>query len=262
MTEDNFRKEWRWDRKKMDRHHRSNQALTGFFLLLIGTAALLKATMPEFPDWLFSWPMILIVIGVYSGIKSGFRNTTWFLLMLVGTVFLAGQINPDLHLRRFAWPIVFIAIGLFFIYNSSRSAARWSGEKKNRDNSDIEDASVVDQTTDSKEDFVDATSIFGGTKKNILSKNFKGGNIVNIFGGTEINLGQAEIQGQAVIDTTTIFGGFKLIIPSHWAVKSEAAVVFGGIEDKRTLPVTTNNPEKILLLKGTVIFGGIDIKSY
>jgi predicted membrane protein len=120
----------------------------------------------------------------------------------------------------------------------------------------------VDETTDSKEDYINSTSIFGGTKKNILSKNFKGGNITNVFGGTEIHLGQADIQGTAVIETTTIFGGTKLIIPSNWTVKSQAAVIFGGVEDKRAVVPTPDASEKILVLKGTVMFGGIDIRSY
>ncbi|TAL45394.1 MAG: hypothetical protein EPN92_07510 [Chitinophagaceae bacterium] len=189
-------------------------------------------------------------------------GTAWFILMMVGSIFLAGYINPDLHLSHYAWPIVFIAVGLFFILNSRRNFRFRQGEKKTGNSSGIEDATVIDESTDSKEDYVDVTSIFGGTKKNILSKNFKGGSIVNIFGGTELYLGQADIQGNAVIETTTVFGGTKLIVPSNWTVKSEAAVIFGGIEDKRTLPATVDNPEKTLILKGTVIFGGIDIKSY
>ena len=104
--------------------------------------------------------------------------------------------------------------------------------------------------------------IFGGTKKNVLSKDFKGGDVVNVFGGTELNLTQADIKGTAVLELTTIFGGTKLIVPSNWSIKSEAVTIFGGIEDKRQLPATQEAPEKLLLLRGTVLFGGIDIKSF
>ena len=117
-------------------------------------------------------------------------------------------------------------------------------------------------TSFSQDDYIDTTSIFGGTKKNILTKDFKGGDVVNVFGGTELNLTQADINGTAILELTTIFGGTKLIVPSNWSVKSEAVTIFGGIEDKRQLPPSLDQPEKILLLKGTVIFGGIDIKSF
>ena len=120
----------------------------------------------------------------------------------------------------------------------------------------------VGTDTYSSDDYVDTTSIFGGCKKNILTKDFKGGDVVNVFGGTELNLSQSDINGTAVLELTTIFGGTKLIVPSHWSVKSEAVTIFGGIEDKRQVSPSLDRPEKILLLKGTVIFGGIDIKSF
>ena len=109
---------------------------------------------------------------------------------------------------------------------------------------------------------MDSTSIFGGAKKIVISKNFKGGDLVNIFGGTELDLSQADFNGVAVVELTTIFGGTKLLVPSNWAVKSEAVTIFGGIEDKRKIPAGTETAEKTLLIRGTVIFGGIDIKSF
>jgi hypothetical protein len=111
------------------------------------------------------------------------------------------------------------------------------------------------------DDFIDSTSIFGGAKKNIISKNFRGGDLVNIFGGTELDLSRADFNGTAEIELTTIFGGTKLIVPSNWDVRSEAVTLFGGLEDKRNMS-TSENPTKTLVLKGTVIFGGIELKSY
>jgi hypothetical protein len=70
------------------------------------------------------------------------------------------------------------------------------------------------------------------------------------------------MMNNATIEVTTIFGGTKLIIPSNWEIKSEAVMIFGGIEDKRRMQTITGPPEKTLLLKGTVLFGGIEIKSY
>lgn len=244
-------------RKRVERHSRQGSIWTGFLILLIGVAALIKATVTDFPDWIFSWQMFLIVLGFFSGIRHGFKGATWFLLMVVGGVFLVNEINPDLGFRRYLWPSIMIVVGIFFILRPRRH--HWEdGEKKRPLQGDI----PIEEATYSSEDFVDSTSIFGGAKKNIISKNFKGGDLVNIFGGTELDLTQADFTGTAIIELTTVFGGTKLIVPSNWSIKSDAVIIFGGIEDKRKMQTITEASEKTLLLKGTVIFGGIDIKSY
>jgi predicted membrane protein len=115
------------------------------------------------------------------------------------------------------------------------------------------------------DDVLDSVSIFGGVKKSILSKEFKGGEIVNIFGGAELDFTQADINGIVVIDITQIFGGVKLIVPPHWQVTSDIAAIFSGFDDKRfnkhNLQSPPNN-NKLLVLKGTSIFAGVDIRSY
>jgi len=113
----------------------------------------------------------------------------------------------------------------------------------------------------SSEDFFDSTSVFGGVKKVILSKNFKGGDITCFMGGCEIDLTQADIQGRVSIDVTQVFGGTKLIVPSHWQVSTEMTAFFGSIEDKRKQPVETI-ADKILIIEGTSVFGGIEIRNY
>lgn len=240
---------------------------TGALLLIIGLAALLKISnaLPPEMNWVYDWPMILIVFGLFLGFKHNFRGGAWFVLLLIGGVFLVrNNFFKDVEIGPYIWPIVLIIIGLFFIL---RPKDRWHsacGQKKTSDPSAGNRSEAVFGTdaSDSREDYVNATSVFGGTKKNILSKNFKGGEIVNIFGGTELNLSQADIIGEAVIETTTIFGGIKLVIPSNWTVKSDAAAIFGGIEDKRPASPVEDNNHRILRLKGTVVFGGVDIKSY
>jgi predicted membrane protein len=116
----------------------------------------------------------------------------------------------------------------------------------------------------STEDIIDSTTVFGGVKKNIITKDFKGGDITTFFGGTDIDLMQADFTGKAVVDITQVFGGTKLVVPPHWQIKSEDLVcLFGAIEDKRPIRRDiVSDDQKILVLRGVCIFGGIDIKSY
>jgi predicted membrane protein len=237
---------------------RSNNVLTGAFILIIGIAALLKATLTNVPDWLFSWQILLMAFGVFIGFRHNFRGPSWLILVLIGGIFLLNEIYPEISFRRYLWPIAIIVVGLFIMLRPRRGW-RLNPNKKTEGTSD----SIFTEDIDySKEDFIDSTSIFGGSKKIIISKKFKGGDLVNIFGGNELDLSQADFTGVAVIEITTIFGGTKLLVPSNWSVKSEAVTLFGGIEDKRRMQTITENPEKTLVLRGTVIFGGIDIKSF
>jgi len=65
-----------------------------------------------------------------------------------------------------------------------------------------------------------------------------------------------------IIDITQVFGGTKIIVPSHWQVVSDLAAVFAGMDDKRIKNTAMPNSDKILVLKGVSIFAGIDIRSF
>jgi predicted membrane protein len=267
--ENRFKERWeerrrRWEERR-ERHGGKGHIWTGVFILIIGIAALVKASVTDLPTWVFSWQSFLILLGFFIGIKHGFKGGAWFILMLVGGAFLIPEIYPDISIRRYIWPGVMILIGISLILRPRRHRSKCRDDQKKKTTATgqgIEEATVIDETYDTKEDYVDSTSIFGGAKKNIISKNFKGGDLVSIFGGTELDLTRADFTGTAKLDLTTIFGGTKLIIPSNWTIKSEVVTIFGGMEDKRNMQTVTDNPEKILILDGTVIFGGIEIKSY
>ena len=60
-----------------------------------------------------------------------------------------------------------------------------------------------------------------------------------------------------------LFGGSKIIVPAGWRVKIEVTAIFGGYNDKRrSAPKTDEVVERELVLRGVVIFGGGEIKSY
>lgn len=224
---------------------RSGRVLGGLVLVIIGLLILGNRTGLDIPYWVFSWEMLVIGIGLYVGARHSFRPGSWMIAILIGAVFLADDMLDEFNLSNYVWPIVIISIGLFMIFRPRRRRGRFLGAE-----------------ADVNENEIDSISIFGGTKKNIISKEFKGGNITNVFGGTDINLMQADFKGAAMIDITQAFGGVKLLVPAHWNIKSEVVCVFGGIDDKRMLSKETPDAGKVLVLKGTCIFGGIDIKSY
>ena len=252
----------RWQ-QACEQRSRHSHIWTGAFILLIGIAALVKASVTDLPDWMFSWQVFLIALGVFIGLKHNFRGPSWFIMILVGGAFLIRDLYPELHVRRYIWPAILIMIGAFILLRPRRRLSFGDSGPGNPTPGAGEGATILDEEESwSQDDFIDTTSVFGGAKKNILSKDFKGGDIVTVFGGTELNLSQADIKGRVPLEITTIFGGTKLIVPSNWEVKSEAVTIFGGLEDKRSLPAVTHNPDKVLVISGTVLFGGIEIKSF
>ena len=70
----------------------------------------------------------------------------------------------------------------------------------------------------------------------------------------------SEMVGRVADRVVQIFGGAKFLVPANWVVKSEAVAILGGVDDKRN--VAQPEPGKQLVLKGFVMFGGIEIKSY
>jgi predicted membrane protein len=232
---------------------------TGLILVIIGGALLVRKINPDLPSWLFTWPMLLILIGVITAFKHNFRNPSWLIFLGVGGFFLADEIIVDLNLKPYFWPIIIMGIGLVFIL---RPRKRFRMEKEKWEDAFKQETGIGSSQHASMEDIIDSTSIFGGVKKVITSKDFKGGEIVCLMGGAEINLSQADIAGPVTIEMFLAFGGAKLIVPPHWEVRSETVAIFGGIEDKRAPQPGSFDPKKVLVIDGTAIFGGVEIKSY
>jgi len=241
----------------------------GIVLLFFGVIMLLKSIGFFIPNWVLSWPVFLIALGIYTGQRHQFRNPSSYILIIIGAIFLAEEIIPHVNFGNFVWPVAIIGIGLYFIIGKKKITNWGPGYDNQPDNLSWdkrvdEENRPIPPTDASSEDYFDIVSIFGGVKKNIVSKNFQGGEVVAIMGGAEIILTQADIVSSRVeLEITQIFGGTKIIVPPHWKISSDLVAIFGGIEDKR--PILSNPAfadEKLLIIKGTSIFGGIDIRSF
>ncbi len=259
-----------------DRSNNNSRVFAGLFIIAIGALFFIRQSGWDiFPGWLFTWPMILIAVGIFMGVKSDFRGSGWLIMLIIGGFFLLDDVLDMYALRRYLVPAILVSIGVMLILRPKKSN-RWKDEGNEKNVSSIFSTvqeqpvagttessyfSASDRATDSAEK-LDATAIFGAVKKNIVSKNFRGGDATSIFGGSEIDLSQADIHGTVKVDVTAILGGIKLIVPSHWVIKQEVAAIFGGVEDKRDIYNVTTAPNKILILEGTAFMGGIEISSY
>ncbi len=230
----------------MTAQKRNKSIYTGVVILLIGVVWLLRRAGLELPYWLFSWEMLLIAIGAVIGIDTKFKNPTSYILMIIGGVFLIDDVfGIPFRVMDYFWPLLVITVGLIIIFQSRIRAKR------------------ININAGGSGDKLDSVSVFNGVKRNITSKSFQGGEVVTIFGGTELNLMQADISGHSHLEVTVLFGGAKLIIPRNWEVRPEVTTIFGGVDDKRLSAVEiVTEDDKILTITGTVVFGGLDIVNY
>lgn len=245
---------------------------SGLFLVIAGLLLLAYKMGAPIPGWIFTWPVLLIAIGLIIGLKSNFHNPGSFIMILIGSIFLIDQQIPGIDFHNYIAPIILIGIGLLFIlrprhHGCGRRYRRW--DRMNPPFSSVPESpdsenfkKKDDSTLTGSEEYIDVVAVFGGIKKNIQSKDFKGGEIVSVMGGAEINFMQADIQHPIVLEVDTVFGGTKLIIPSNWDVKNEIAVIFGAVEDKRNFNNIIPDTNKRIVLKGSCVFGGIEFANY
>ncbi|QNR25047.1 LiaF transmembrane domain-containing protein [Croceimicrobium hydrocarbonivorans] len=229
----------------MSRHNRNKSIYVGVAILVIGVIMFLRKMNIYIPEWIWSFEMLLIGIGVAVGIDNKFRNPSSYILIGLGGLLLLDDIFYfDFNIWYYFWPLLVISIGLIIIFQSRFRAAK------------------VDNFSGNEADKLDSVAIFNGVKRSVNSKSFAGGEVVTIFGGTELNLMNADFEGTANLEMTVLFGGAKLFVPKNWEVRPEVTSIFGGVDDKRHSAIEVMPDNKVLYLTGTVVFGGLEIVNY
>ena len=108
----------------------------------------------------------------------------------------------------------------------------------------------------------DYMAIFGGIKQRIAVKNFRGGRLMAICGGFEIDLTRADIEGQsAVIDASALMGGGEIRVPDTWIVEIRGVALLGGYTDETHQMIADTATAKRLIVKGIAALGGVVIKN-
>ncbi len=253
MRDRNFRRrDWsdpKWEEhlKLYQQQRQRNRAFFGGAMAIAGILWLLEINHVFTFNWQNNWPFILIAIGLFLGIKNKFRNPSWWILCLVGVANLIEIYHSQYS--NYIWPVGLIIVGLGIAFRPRRQSCKpgWKMQSSVSTSNDLN---------------IDVT--FGGKKEVVTSKDFKGGTVSVTFAGCELNLSQADFtEPSVVLDFRVSFGGVEMVVPSHWEIQNEVASSFGSVEDERTVQTaTTNENKKLLILRGNVSFGSIEIKSY
>lgn len=231
-------------------HSPGNKPIIGVVLVLAGLFLVIRNTgfFPDFiDDVIFSWPMLLIAIGLVMTLSSS-EKTAGVIVLAVGGFFMIPQVfRETFHMYNMFWPSIFIIVGVIFIVSHRRG---WGPTARRKDAAG--------------DDYIDFVNIFGGGDRQIVSQNFQGGKVTAIFGGGEIDMTKAGLAaGVSELEVACVFGGVTLIVPEDWWVSIEVTPILGGFSDSRKLtPGRAVDSSKHLVVKGVVIFGGGEVKSY
>ena len=105
-----------------------------------------------------------------------------------------------------------------------------------------------------------ALAVMGGNVRALGAQEFVSGDVVAVMGGCEVDLANARLrQGEAVLDVLAFWGGVEVRVPAGWQVENRLAVILGGVDDTTVAPADRDAPR--LILRGSVIMGGIEVKN-
>lgn len=218
----------------------------GLGIILIGALFLLgNLDIIDPHDYLRLWPAILIVIGIAYLVQCqhGPGRVWGIILTFIGTAMLLDRLY-FIHFSLWSyWPLILVFVGAMMILR---------GAPRHR--------SISSPVTESEDahSYIKGIAILSGFKRKNNSQDFKGGELTAIMGGLEIDLRDASIKGEAVIDVFTMMGGAEIRVPEDWTIILEGFPFLGGFEDK-TIPPKAST--KRLIIKGTAVMGGVEIKN-
>src|SRR5450830_439274 len=231
------------------------------------------------------WPTILIIFGLLK-ISQGRTRSGYVVggvMVLLGVMWTLKAMGFFYVNWNMLWPLVIIAVGVSVV---SRSLPGGSQRRRRRrfsadpaDPADPADkvqadpfgqprngAVSLDKMPASHEgagapdedSIIEVTAILGGFVRRVSSQRFRGGYINVIMAGCEIDLRQASIEGEAVLNVFAVCGGITIKVPPDWSVILQGTPILGGFEEKTIVPA---NQDKRLYVVGYAIMGGLEVRN-
>ncbi|MGH9499214.1 MAG: LiaI-LiaF-like domain-containing protein [Terriglobales bacterium] len=211
--------------------------LNGVALIVVGGLLLLDQMNVISFDF---WALIFGVFGllrIFQAQDASGRMWGIFLLA-IGAAFELEHLHYfHIDLER-TWPVFVIAAGLILIWRAYQQPSESGGILSPH---------------------LNVFAVLGGGEYRIRAQNFRGGDLVAFMGGFDVDLRDAEIEGnEAVITVNALMGGGVIRVPERWAVSMRVAAFMGGHSLKAREGA---QPAKTLIVKGVAIMGGIEVRN-
>lgn len=213
--------------------------VVGLAILAVGVIAWLdrldRIDAGDFLEW---WALILIALGL-----AHLPQRRWVaagIYFVLGVIFLPPlPFLPHFRLAELLglWPLLITAGGLSLVRQALLPAAK-----------DLPGTGAFH-----------AFAWMGGNVRTIAAEDFLGGDAVVVMGGCEIDLTNARITREAVIDLLAFWGGIEIRVPKNWVIENHVNVLLGGFGAHLKNPTEGDGPR--LVVRGSAIMGGIEIRN-
>jgi hypothetical protein len=270
--------------------------IVGIILILLGIVFALDSMGVLYAGDLFSWwPLILIGIGVtrMAQSRSPEQRIGFGILTVIGVFFLLRNLHvPWLH-RRDIFPVMLLLVGGLLVWQAlfrrravpsgagpspaeeTLAAARerladradrpvpseaLPGTAAAADTAGSTRGAWVGRTSTGDASVLHEFAFMGGGDRVVRSQDFRGGEVTAIMGGFHFDLRSAAMAGDsATIEIFTLWGGVDFRVPEDWNVVVQGVPILG-VFTTTGRPVNAAPASKTLILSGTAIMGGVEVK--
>jgi hypothetical protein len=217
------------------------QLLIGILIIAVGVLFTLENVgVLDAHQYLRYWPAALIVVGLAKLWQGGGGAAGGSVFVFAGVWLLLQSMDIVTISLWNLWPLLLVLAGGSMV---------WRGMVGQRAEPAVGDAHST----------ISAVAVLAGVNRGNNSKTFRGGYLTAVLGGCQVDLRQASIDGEAVIDVFAMWGGIELKVPENWSVTGRVTPILGGYDDKST-PVRDATTQR-LVVRGMVIMGGVEIKN-
>lgn len=220
--------------------------LWGFVLVALGIIIGLNSFGVTDIDLFFDgWWTLFIIVPCFIELFSSRDKTGAIIGLVIGVLLLLAcqEILTFELILKLAVPVILVLIGACLIFKDAFTPGKQKAFKSMQQNaSNLASHSGIFSSQNFRYDGVD----------------FAGAELTAVFGGVICATENSFINGDCLVNCTSIFGGIDLYVPTTVNVVVRSTSIFGGVEDKRMNQNPVAGPT--VYVNALCLFGGVDIK--
>ena len=228
----------------------------GVFIIALGILwGLKEANVIVLSNLYFDgWWTLFIIIPSVIGLITEKNKKGSLICLAVGLALFANEYFDLWRYKKYLLPLVIVIIGASVIVGNIFD--------KKTDYPQVDGQGAQGPDTYGEPVYISQgnqqySAVFSGEDYR-FDNGFAGGKFSAIFGGIKLDIRNADIVHNCVINANSIFGGMDIYVPQDVRVVVKSNSFLGGISDEsnKNLPPDA----KTIFVNATNIFGGTDIK--